>query len=150
MNRSAFPFLILGGLGILAGGFLSAVSAASPSYLAAWAVAYLVLVVGFAQLLLGIGQDQLAVRRPSASLVAAEVLAFNLANAAVLIGSLTTTVVLTWVGAALIVVAMALFIWAARGGGSRHRWLLYLFRAMIVVLLVSAPVGIVLAHSRMG
>lgn len=122
MNRSAFPFLILGGLGILAGGFLSAVSAASPSYLAAWAVAYLVLVVGFAQLLLGIGQDQLAVRRPSASLVAAEVLVFNLANAAVLIGSLTTTVVLTWVGAGLIVVAMALFIWAARGGGSRHRW----------------------------
>lgn len=150
MNRSAFPFLILGGLGILAGGFLSAVSAASPSYLAAWAVAYLVLVVGFAQLLLGIGQDQLAVRRPSASLVTAEVLVFNLANAAVLIGSLTTTVVLTWVGAGLIVVAMALFIWAARGGGSRHRWLLYLFRAMIVILLVSAPIGIVLAHSRMG
>lgn len=150
MNRSAFPFLILGGLGILAGGFLSAVSAASPSYLAAWAVAYLVLVVGFAQLLLGIGQDQLAVRRPSASLVTAEVLALNLANAAVLIGSLTTTVVLTWVGAGLIVVAMALFIWAARGGGSRHRWLLYLFRAMIVILLVSAPIGIVLAHSRMG
>ncbi|WP_417234277.1 hypothetical protein [Arthrobacter sp.] len=150
MNRTAIPFLVIGGLGILAGGFLSAISAAAPSYLAAWAVAYLVLVVGFAQLLLGIGQDQLAVRRPSGRLVAAEVLTFNLANVAVLAGSLTSIVVLTWIGAALIVVAMALFIWAARGCGGRHRWLLYLFRAMIVILLVSAPIGIVLAHSRMG
>lgn len=150
MNRTAAPFLVIGGLGILAGGFLSAISAAAPSYLASWAVAYLVLVVGFAQLLLGIGQDQLAVRRPSTGLVAAEVLAFNLANVAVLVGSLTSIVVLTWIGAALIVVAMVLFIWAARGGGSRHRWLLYLFRAMVVILLVSAPIGIVLAHSRMG
>lgn len=150
MNRTAAPFLVIGGLGILAGGFLSAISAAAPSYLASWAVAYLVLVVGFAQLLLGIGQDQLAVRRPSAGLVVAEVLAFNLANAAVLVGSLASNMLLTWLGAALIVVAMGLFIWAARGSGGRHQWLLYLFRTMIVILLVSAPIGIVLAHSRAG
>lgn len=150
MHRSTTPFIVIGALGILCGGLLSAISAAAPTYLASWAVAYLVLVVGFAQLLLGIGQDQLAVRRPSAGLVAAEVLSFNLANLAVLVGSLTTAVVLTWTGAALMVVAMALFIWAARGSASRHRWLLHLFRAMIVVLLVSAPIGIILAHSRMG
>lgn len=150
MNRTATPFLVIGGVGILAGGLLSAASAASPSYLASWAVAYLVLVVGFAQLLLGVGQAQLAVRRPPAGLVAAEVLAFNLANIAVLAGSLASLVVLTWIGAALIVMAMALFIWAARGGGTRHAWLLWLYRAMIVVLLVSAPIGILLAHSRLG
>lgn len=141
---------MIGGLGVLTGGLLSAFSAAAPSYLASWAVAYLVLVVGFAQLVLGIGQDRLAVRRPRPGLVAAESLTFNLANIAVLAGSLTSLVALTWIGAALIVVAMILFIWAVRGSGSNHRWLLYLFRAMIVILLVSAPIGIVLAHARMG
>jgi hypothetical protein len=150
VNRSAAPFLAIGGAGILAGGLVSAASAASPSYLASWTVAYLVLVVGFAQVLLGIGQAQLAARRPPAALVLAEVLAFNLANVAVVAGSLASLVVLTWVGALLIVVAMALFIWAARGGPTGNRGLLWLYRAMIVLLLVSAPIGIILAHSRIS
>lgn len=150
MSRTATPFIVIGGLGLVAGGLLSAISAGSPSYLASWAVAYLVLVVGVAQLALGIGQDRLAPGTPAPGLISAELLAFNLANLAVLAGSLFAVLALTWVGAVLIVVAMALFIWAVRGGTSEHRGLLWLYRAVVAVLLVSAPIGIILAHSRLG
>ncbi len=150
MNRTATPFLVIGGLGIVLGGLFSAISAGSPSYLAAWAVAYLVLVVGVAQVVLGMGQARLAVHAPSEGVVSAEVLTFNLANILVLGGSMFSLTSLTWVGAALIVVAMGLFIWAARGSASEQRWWLYGYRAMIVVILVSAPIGIILANSRMG
>lgn len=150
MNRTATPFLVVGGLGIVLGGLFSAISAGSPSYLAAWAVAYLVLVVGVAQVVLGLGQARLAVHPPSDGVVSAEVLTYNLANILVLGGSMFSLTSLTWAGAALIVVAMGLFIWAARGSGSKQRWWLYGYRAMIVVILISAPIGIILAHSRMG
>src|SRR6185312_5665535 len=150
MSRTATPFIVIGSLGILAGGLLSAISAASPSYLASWAVAYLVLVVGAAQLVLGLGQDRLAAGDVAPGTISAELLAFNLANIAVLAGSLFAVVTLTWVGAALIIVAMALFIWAVRGSTSEHRGLLWLYRMVVVVLLISAPIGIVLAQSRMG
>ncbi|MDN5880579.1 MAG: hypothetical protein ACTHWW_00790 [Arthrobacter sp.] len=150
MNRTATPFLVIGGLGMLLGGLFSAISAASPSYLAAWAVAYLVLVVGVAQVVLGLGQARLAVKTPSEGFVSAEVLTYNLANIAVLGGSMFSLTLLTWIGAGLIVVAMGLFIWAARGAASEQRWWLYGYRAMIVIILVSAPIGIILANSRMG
>ncbi|WP_372697502.1 hypothetical protein [Arthrobacter sp. JSM 101049] len=150
MSRAATPFIVIGSLGVLAGGLLSAISAASPSYLASWAVAYLVLVVGAAQLVLGLGQDRLAAGEVAPGVISAELLAFNLANIAVLAGSLFAVVALTWLGAALIIVSMALFIWAVRGSTSEHRGLLWLYRVVVVVLLVSAPIGIVLAHSRMG
>jgi hypothetical protein len=37
-----------------------------------------------------------------------------------------------------------------RGHHSRNRWLLYAFRVIVVVLAVTAPIGLVIAHSRMG
>jgi len=150
VNRAGIPFLIIGGLSVIAGGAISAVAAASPSYLASWAVAYIVLVAGVAQLVLGIGQAQLASRRPPAWAIVAEVVALNLANVAVLIGSLADIRVLSYIGAALLVIALALFVWAVRGKHSRNRWMLYGFRVVVVILAVTAPIGLVIAHSRMG
>ena len=148
MQRSAIPFLILGGVSVIAGGLLSAATALSPSYTASWAVAYIVLVAGVAQLVLGIGQAYLAPRQPSARVVAIEAIAFNLAHVAVLTGTLLTAAWIVDIGAAFIVVALALFIWSVRGTGTGNRWVLYAFRAMVVIVLVTTPIGLVIAHLK--
>lgn len=148
MHRSAIPFLLLGGVSVIAGGLLSAATALSPSYTASWAVAYIVLVAGVAQLVLGIGQAYLAPRQPSSRVVAVEAIAFNFAHVAVLAGTLVTAAWIVDIGAAFIVVALALFIWSVRGTGIGNRWVLYAFRTMIVIVLVTTPIGLVIAHLR--
>ena len=149
VHRSAIPFLLLGGVSVIAGGLLSAATALSPSYTASWAVAYIVLVAGVAQLVLGIGQAYLAPHQPSSRVVAVEAIAFNLAHVAVLAGTLVTAAWIVDIGAALIVVALALFIWSVRGTGIGNRWVLYrAFRAMIVIVLVTTPIGLVIAHTK--
>jgi uncharacterized membrane protein HdeD (DUF308 family) len=150
VNRAGIPFLVVGAVSIIIGGVISAIAAASPSYIASWAVAYIVLVAGVAQLVLGIGQAELASIQPPRWVIVVEVVALNLANIAVLIGSLAEIRVLSYLGAALLVIALVLFVWAVRGAHSRNRWLLYAFRIMVVVLAVTAPIGLVIAHSRMG
>ncbi len=150
VNKSAYPFVIIGGISLLAGGVVSAASAGSPSYFSAWAVAYLVLVCGVAQVVLGMGQAGLASQFPGVGLLAAQVVALNLSNTAVLLGTLAAIPVVTYLGAALLVVALVLFIWGVRGHRAHNARLLWGFRIMVVVLLVSAPIGLVISHLRAG
>lgn len=148
VNKSAIPFIVVGGLSLVGGGVVSAASAGGPSYYSAWAVAYLVLVCGVAQLVLGLGQSSLASTAPSPRLLAAQVVALNVSNAAVLLGTLAGIPVVTYLGAGLLVLALVLFIWGVRGHQARNAWLVWAFRAMVVVLLVSAPIGLVISHVR--
>ncbi|MDO5753961.1 hypothetical protein [Arthrobacter sp.] len=151
MNKSALPFAIPGGVSIVLGGVVSAASAGAPSYLSAWAVAYLVLVCGVAQLVLGMGQASLASKQPTTPLLTVQSVALNLSNAAVLLGTLVGVPVLSYVGAALLVFALGLFIRGVRGvQGTRvqNAWLLWGFRIVVFILLVSAPIGLVISHLR--
>jgi hypothetical protein len=148
VHRSAIPFAILGSVSVIAGGLLSAATAPAPSYTASWAAAYIVLVAGVAQLVLGLGQAHLAPHQPSRRVVAAEAIAFNLAHVAVVFGTVAAAAWVVDVGAALIVVALALFIWSVRGTGGRNRWVLYGFRLMLVIVLVTTPIGLVIAHLK--
>jgi putative Mn2+ efflux pump MntP len=148
VQRSAIPFLILGGVSVIVGGLLSAAAAPAPSYTASWAVAYIVLVAGVAQLVLGLGQARLAPHQPSARVVAVEAIAFNLAHVAVLLGTVIGSPWIVDVGAALIVVALGLFIWSVRGVSTGSRWVLYGFRAVILIVLITTPIGVILAHLK--
>jgi len=150
VNKSAIPFLTLGGISLILGGVVSAASAGSPSYTSAWAVAYLVLVGGMAQLVLGTGQAELASKRLPAGLLAAEAALLNVSTVAVLLGTILTAPALTYAGAGLLLVTLVAFIWAVRGASQHLPWLLWAFRIMVVVLLVSAPIGLVIAHSRLS
>jgi len=150
VNKSAIPFLALGGISLILGGVVSAASAGSPSYTSAWAVAYLVLVGGLAQLVLGIGQAELASKRLPAGLLAAEAVLLNFSTVAVLLGTILAAPALTYAGAGLLLVTLVAFIWAVRGASQHLPWLLWAFRIMVVVLLVSAPIGLVIAHSRLS
>lgn len=141
----ATPAVVIGALGVIAGGFASAAGASSPTRHLAWAVAYLVLVVGVAQICLGLGQAVLGERAPGRSFTAVEVVAFNLGNAGVLVGTLRETPWLVDVGGVALIVALVGFMLGARGR-AEPRWLRYLYWFVIVVLVVSIPVGLVLAR----
>src|SRR5690606_8487322 len=76
----ALPFIALGAISIVAGGLVAAVTAVSPTRHATWAAAYLVLVVGVAQLGIGLGQAMLAPKVPSSRLITAELLTWDVGN----------------------------------------------------------------------
>ena len=141
---SAAPFVLAAGPAILAGGLISAATAYAPSYLASWAVAYLVLVVGVAQLVLGAGRSFLPDEPPPAASARREAVAFNLGNAAVLAGSLLGRAWLTSIGAALLVVVLVALGRAGRPARRRCGFALA-YRAMLAILTVSVPIGVWLA-----
>ncbi|MGH3423484.1 MAG: hypothetical protein ACRDO8_02070, partial [Nocardioidaceae bacterium] len=80
-------------------------------------------------------------------LVAADFALWNAGNAAVVAGTLVDAVRLVDVGGGLLVLALALIVGAVRGGSPRGRRQLYAFRLLVVVLLVSIPVGLLLART---
>ena len=144
------PFTAAGVGCVVAGGLVAAATAPAPSTHGSWAAAYLVLVAGVAQVALGWGQAALAPRPPARGRVAAQFGAWNLGNAAVLVGTLTGVLPLVDLGGVVLVIGLALLADAVRGG-ARHdtrsrRWWLYGFRLLVVVLLVSIPTGLVLAR----
>lgn len=147
--RTALPFLAVGTACVIAGGFVAAVSAHAPTEHASWAAAYLVLVAGVAQVALGTGQALLARRGPSACLVVGELLAWNLGNAAVIAGTVSGVLPVTDAGGALLVVALAMLLAATRRP-RRVGWPLALYRTLIATVVVSIPVGLVLAELRRG
>jgi hypothetical protein len=144
---AAAPFLGLGGACAVGGGLVSAVSAGAPSQHSAWAVAYLVLVAGAAQVGLGLGK-LLTTRRPGAAAIA-ELASWNAGNACVLSGVLLPLTPLVDLGGALLVVALVLAVHGVRGARpvGPARALLHAFRLLVVVLLVSIPIGLVLARA---
>jgi hypothetical protein len=149
-----WPWLLLSVACVAAGGLVAAVVAHDPTEKPVWAASYLVLVAGLAQLALALGRALLAPRPPTSGTVARDFALFALGNAGVIVGTLTDAVWLVDVGGALLVLALALMVWGVRAGAQavQHRpqawvvWLLWLYRVLVVVLLVSIPVGLVLAR----
>lgn len=145
---AAVPFAVLGTSCVVAGGLVSAAVAVAPSQLGSWAVAYLVLVGGVAQVALGAGQALLASRPPGRRTVAAELAGWNVGNGAVLAGTLLGATWLADAGGVMLVAALALALAGIRGAVRDPAWILHLYRALIVVVLVSIPVGLVIGAVR--
>lgn len=145
---SARPFLVIGVVSIVAGGAVAAVARPTGFELGSWMAAYLVLVGGVAQIALGAGQAWMADEPPSGATVYAEVACWNLALGATIIGSLASAPVATAVGAVATVVALILFLRGVRHATPRVRWPLHLYRGLVAIVLVSAPIGLFLAWAR--
>lgn len=138
------PSFLVGLTGIVAGGFVAAVTAASPTEKGAWVAAYLVLVVGVAQIALGLGQAWLA-GRPLGGLAAiAELAIFNVGNTAVIGGTLVDRTWIVDLGGVLLIAALAMYLGATRH--ARGGWVLAVYRVLIAFILISIPVGLVLAR----
>lgn len=147
---AASPFLVLGTACVVAGGLVAAAVAMAPSELGSWAAAYLVLVGGVAQVALGAGQALLAPRPPGRRAVIAELAGWNVGNGAVLAGTLLAATWLADIGGVALIAALALAIAATRGAVRRPAWPLHVYRTLLALVLVSIPVGLVLAavHPR--
>ena len=151
---SASPWLVFGVTSVVAGGLVAAAVAHDPSEQPVWASAYLVLVAGVGQIGLALGRTLLTARPPTTGAVARDFVVFALGNAGVVVGTLIDVVWLVDVGGALLVVALTLMVWSARGASGAGPdltsvWLvglLWTYRVLVVVLLVSIPVGLVLAR----
>ncbi|MCH6469494.1 hypothetical protein [Sinomonas terrae] len=136
------PFAIIGTLAVVGGGLLSAITAAEPSYHASWAVAYIVLVIGAAQITLGVAQTSLTDAAVRGRTVAWEAICWNLGNALVLVGTLVGATAILYAGIVLFLVALVVFAVALRHG--RRGILRGVAWLVIVVLFVSAPVGVII------
>lgn len=146
------PFGVPGVLAVVAGGLLAAVIAPAPTERATWAVAYLVLVWGVAQVGLGVGQG-LCVGRLSTGLVVAQVTGWNVGCAAVVVGTVSGVPAVADGGGALLVVTLILLARGLAGGPARRRagvpsWARWSYGLLITVLLVSIPVGLILLQLR--
>jgi hypothetical protein len=146
-SRPAVPFAAVGAACVVAGGLVAAATAPAPSEHGSWAAAYLVLVAGVTQVALGVGQALLAPRPPSRRVVTGEITAWNAGNVAVLAGTLLGVAPLVDAGGALLVVALALLTLGVRHQGGRRGWGLRLYRLLIAVVLVSIPIGLLLARA---
>lgn len=139
-------FGTLGITAVVAGGLLAAFSARRPTRLKAWVSAYLVLVVGIIQFGLAVGWQRLGGHDAQAALVAFGL--YNAGNAAVVAGtSLCRRLpVLVKAGGGALGLAMALLAWTARGVAPS--WTLAWFLALVLVVVASAPAGLVLSARR--
>jgi hypothetical protein len=169
------PFLIAGIACVIGGGLLAAATAYVTTQKTAWATAYIVLVGGVAQIGLGAGVawlSPLAPRRPAWWAFAG----WNLGNAGVLAGQLAGIVVLTDIGTVLLVVGLVTVLVAVRSHrrgaaqaeptvpapsrqvmpgvqpdyyiplASPHPGVLWAFRGLVILLVVTMPIGVILAH----
>jgi hypothetical protein len=136
----AWLFAATGTVAIIVAGGLSAALAHAPTRGTMWLTAYLVLVVGVAQIALGVGQARLASRPPTPALLGSEWLLFNGANALVIYGRLLARPAAVAVGAVVLAVALGLFLRGVRGAGGG--WLLQVYRLLVALLACSALVGV--------
>ncbi len=144
---SAMPWLATSVLAVLAGGAVAAAIAHAPTQPLVWMSAYLVLVVGMAQAVLGVGQAMLSIQLPSRRFVAVQWMVFNAANVGVIAGTLSGRVWLVAIGIVGFVLALAMFLYGVRN--ARYGWQTLLFRALVAILGISAMVGMTLSLFRL-
>lgn len=151
----SWTMIVAGYVCIVAGGLLAAVTGPLGLAHGSWAAAYLVLVGGVGQLALGWVPGVLA--RPTAGRSAwAVVITWNTGNLLVLGGTIAGVTLGVDAGSVLLAGALLLALVALSGwrGGlppDRSRWVLVLgwaYLGLLLLLVVSIPVGLVLAHLR--
>lgn len=149
LDRCAVALAALSAALIVAGGMVAAINSATPFAHGSWLAAYLVLVGGVAQLVLGFGRLALPVPASSERLRRAQVVLWNVGSLAVAAGVLTGVAAVVTLGSAVLLVALTCFAAGARSGRDAHG-LTIAYHLVLVVLAVSVIVGSALAHATPG
>lgn len=138
--------LVLGALAVVLGGLVAAVTGPFGWTKGSWAAAFLVLVVGVAQYAMGWMRADVADDRSGW----VQVVGWNLGGALVVLGTLVATPLLVDLGSLLLVVALALALRAdlRPRPAARPRAMVVGYRLLLLVMLVSIPIGITLSHLR--
>jgi hypothetical protein len=142
------PFLGIGTVAIVAGGIAASVTRPIGWDHGSWVAAFLVLVPGVGQIGLGIGQAILAEPPPSPRRLATQVGLVNAAAALVIAGTLTSTPAVVTGGGLALVGALATFGRPPPRRTHRRTWPVRAYTAVLLVLILSTPVGLALAWLR--
>lgn len=148
MQWASVTLLWLGSALVVIGGLVAAVTGPLNLARGSWLAAYLVLVCGVAQSVMGLAREYLGGRRLAPRWAWTQLLCWNAGNAAVIAGTLSRVPVLVDLGGAVLLVALGIALQASRRPS--HRVLGWAFRGVMVVLVVSIPIGLVLASVRAG
>lgn len=146
--REARLFCLVGIAAIVAGGVVAAVTRPLDFELGSWVSAFLVLVGGVAQVALGGGQAWMLDGRTPERTVTAQLATWNLGSALTIVGTLVSAPVVTTVGGVAVAASLVLFFTATREASSGPAWLRVLYRGLVAAVLISIPIGLVLAFTR--
>lgn len=135
----------LGAGWVVLGGLAAAVTGPLDWSAGSWVAAYLVLVCGTAQCVFGEVHSRLTQPAPAA-IRWVSLVAWNLGNLAVIAGVLARIAPISDAGGVMLVVALIAELRSA--GGTRHRLLAGWYRTLLIILIISIPVGLVLGHVR--
>lgn len=141
--RAARPFAWLGAAAIIAGGLVAAAVAHRPVQQLVWMSAYLVLIVGAAQIGFGAGQAWLSERLPSGGWITGEWIVFNLGNVGVIAGTLLGSFRMVLAGTVLFAAGTAAFLLGTRGP-MRGGWLAG-YRILLGLIFLSSLAGLALS-----
>jgi hypothetical protein len=144
------PFVVSGVACTIAGGLVAAVTRPLDLGLGSWLAAFLVLVGGVAQTALGVGQAWLGDELPSRRVRHVELACWTAGMAATMAGSLADRPLLTSLGGLALAAALVLFLAATGSSRSGPRWATLSYRGVLLLVLLSTPVGLVLAWVRHG
>ena len=147
-TRFAF---VLGTSCVVLGGLVAAVTEPLAVADGSWLAAYLVLVGGVAQCAITGMPLWLAARPISTRLNWTELACWNLGNALVIIGVLTDLPWFVDFGGVALLIGLGIAWHAARRGtkpGRATRFTGPAYRCLLLLLLISIPIGAALAHSR--
>lgn len=149
---------VVGGICIVLGGLVAAVTDPLQLPDGSWLAAYLVLVGGVAQVAMGWARTWDRAAAQASPLALGHLVAWNLGHVGVIGGTLTGESWLVDLGSMLLVVALAIALHAVRRRDSGVRGtadrptdlVLWIYRGLLVVLVISIPIGVALSHLRHG
>ena len=144
-DRQSLTVAALGGAAIVAGGLVAAVNSAAPFAHGSWLAAYLVLVAGVSQLVLGIGVQALPVHQRASTTRRVQLGFWNVGNLAVVAGVLADAPLAVAAGSGVLLVALGSFaLCVGRGRRRARRWVVA-YHATVAILAVSVGIGCALA-----
>lgn len=146
--RSNTPMLIIGGVWVIVGGLVAALTGPTGWDRGSWVAAFLVLVAGAAQIGLAAGQARLNDAALTIRFASVECVLWNVGCATVVVGTLLSNPAAVSIGSVLLLGALAMSVMAFRGTSGRPGAMLGLYRGLLVVMLVSIPIGIALSWTR--
>lgn len=154
LSRPEAALAIIGVGCVVFGGLVAAATGPLGLEQGSWVAAYLVLVGGVAQVAMGLAPAWLTQRPASPTISWSTLASWDLGSALVIAGTLTDMPLVVDGGSVLLVIGLATALYAVRRGSPHSSaegaaWLVsWIYRALLLVLLVSIPIGVVLAHLR--
>jgi hypothetical protein len=145
--------VVAGGFCVVSGGLVAAITEPLDLSHGSWLAAYLVLVGGVAQYAMGRVTGRLADIEESSPSAWTQFWGWNLGNALVIAGTLVSAPLAVDAGSILLVIALLIALRTAspaRNTGPEASLLFWTHRLLLLILIVSIPVGILLSYLRNG